>query len=407
MTPRLPHDPRHLPVRRGAITVWSLMLVIALVTILAVVVEVAHLWWCRTELESALEAAALAGAKEWGQATNKNTQTPRNVAVDFAQSNTVNGKWINQPPNGAQFTTNYAMGSGLNQNATRTGNLIFGAVSLNAPFTFDANTAPECGKYITYGSAEVGFTFKASQSTFSDNNVFEINFASQSGFSVAPYISKVLIELQAAGTDDGVFDVNTAGPASEILGNDSYEGRGPVLRSGPAWSSASPNGLSPTQSDRLELGFAPGVFVAGNVLVFDADTDRVGSGMQPGVLDTEDKGGAFVGAWDNFRVTIEFNGDANQKIVYLGNNSEEVKGSSSGAQTNTPPGQTKPVTLYIPPTGAFGVRAQATLEVQPVLKSLFGVPLGPFSVSANATARSDCSNPRPQLIHVQTYIPPP
>ena len=52
--------------RRGTVTLWTLLFVVVLLTILYVVVQVAQLWLAREKLENAIEAAALAAAKQWG-----------------------------------------------------------------------------------------------------------------------------------------------------------------------------------------------------------------------------------------------------------------------------------------------------------------------------------------------------
>jgi hypothetical protein len=50
---------------------------------------------------------------------------------------------------------------------------------------------------------------------------------------------------------------------------------------------------------------------------------------------------------------------------------------------------------------AFAVRAQATYPVPSIAQELFGLPIGPFTVTARADALLDCSVPGPQLYHLK------
>lgn len=79
--------------RRGVVTLWTILSAIALLALLCVVVEAANLWLARTQLQNALEAAALAAVKTWG-GTGGGPPTPtlsaRNVGVDYASYNAIN-----------------------------------------------------------------------------------------------------------------------------------------------------------------------------------------------------------------------------------------------------------------------------------------------------------------------------
>ena len=79
--------------RRGTVTLWTLLFVVVLLTILYVVVQVAQLWLAREKLENAVEAAALAAAKHWGDAGGGTTKVAAAQARGqaYATANTVNG----------------------------------------------------------------------------------------------------------------------------------------------------------------------------------------------------------------------------------------------------------------------------------------------------------------------------
>jgi len=125
--------------RRGAITLWTILTAPALVVLLCMVVEITHLWHARVEVENALEAAALAAVQSWGEGTLTPTVTHRNVGVAFAAANTVNGDPVT-------ITNNYLAAAGGNENASCSGNLVFGSVSASgSQWVFDAGTPPTCG----------------------------------------------------------------------------------------------------------------------------------------------------------------------------------------------------------------------------------------------------------------------
>lgn len=125
-------------------------------TMLIFVSDVANIWLARVELENALEAAALAGAKEWGDTGFPDTLGARNAAVSYAGANTIVGTPL-------AITTNYQNpGGGVNQNGPQTGNLIFAAVTTaSPPYNLNAGIVGSCspgangGAVIAQGSAPV------------------------------------------------------------------------------------------------------------------------------------------------------------------------------------------------------------------------------------------------------------
>ena len=98
---------------------WLILTVPAVLCLLGVVVESGNLWVARVELTNALEAAALAGADEWGDG-GANTPAARNAAranaVAFAGTNTVNDQPVIVAPNGG--------GIPANDNASVMGNVV-------------------------------------------------------------------------------------------------------------------------------------------------------------------------------------------------------------------------------------------------------------------------------------------
>jgi Flp pilus assembly protein TadG len=79
--------------RRGMVTLWTLLFVVVLLTILYVVIQVAQLWLAREKLENAVEAAALAAVKQWGDDGGGTSCVADALARGeaYALANTVNG----------------------------------------------------------------------------------------------------------------------------------------------------------------------------------------------------------------------------------------------------------------------------------------------------------------------------
>jgi Flp pilus assembly protein TadG len=135
--------------RRGSATLWLIIWLPCLLTLFCVLVGVANLWLARIELENALEAAALAAAKEWGQAGGGDTQSAREAGVAFAAANMVRG-------NPVVLGTNYNSLNAPNDNDVGNptgaavnppnGNLVFGAINDDDPdhVIFDASGTPSC-----------------------------------------------------------------------------------------------------------------------------------------------------------------------------------------------------------------------------------------------------------------------
>ena len=79
--------------RQGVITLWTVLCIPFIMTILFVVAEVSQLWQARAQLENALEAAALAAVQEWGDAGGgiKNIAAAQTAGRAYAKANLVHG----------------------------------------------------------------------------------------------------------------------------------------------------------------------------------------------------------------------------------------------------------------------------------------------------------------------------
>jgi len=69
-------------------------------------------------------------------------------------------------------------------------------------------------------------------------------------------------------------------------------------------------------------------------------------------------------------------------------------GSGFSFNANTVPGQNE-----------FGVRAYKTMRIYSIWKPMFGIPLGPYTITADAVALYDDTNGQPRIVHVVSYTP--
>ena len=396
------------PSRRGAVVVWTVMFVILLLTILCVVVEIAHLYLARTELENALEAAALAGADHWAKSpTPGNTSASRTVAMQYAAANTIDNKPVILTANGG--------GTDANQNLLPSGNLIFGAVSFTPlsaadnSYAFDHNMVPSCTvTEVVVADIEITWTVKAND-TYGEPSAFEFNYVSFAPAADTLRITKITYGLAGtAGTGLGRFDVNLSPPSplpTEAIGFATPSGWGPFRDAGSVNISFLPTNSDGTRYRNLEVTPTTPLSPGGTIR-FGIDTDMMDGTASP-VQNTADKGGNF--KTHDFYMVIEFEHDSVNTLTLYGD-ANGVQGGGNGVQTNLPPGQAQKysITVTRPGNGTYGVRAQANVLVPPWLKSFLGVPIGPFRVAARTTARAGCST-SPQLVRIGTdgYTQPP
>jgi len=138
------------PGRRGWATLWLIIWLPALLALFCALVAIANLWLARVEAENAMEAAALAAVKQWGDANGGDTLIPRQIGQAYAAANCVRKVPVT-------IGTNYDPADGPNQNAVcpvgmtpPTGNLIFGSIRDDDPnfpgqVVFNAGVKPGCG----------------------------------------------------------------------------------------------------------------------------------------------------------------------------------------------------------------------------------------------------------------------
>jgi Flp pilus assembly protein TadG len=133
-TPRRTRPAAHQ--RRGVVTLWMIVALPVLMLLLILLIEIGNIWRARVELENALEAAALAAVKEWGNGASNSDA--RDVGVAYAAANTVTGSPV-------VITDNDSGAPADNGNALPNGNLVLGAVTTTTiPWVFHSGTTPSC-----------------------------------------------------------------------------------------------------------------------------------------------------------------------------------------------------------------------------------------------------------------------
>jgi Flp pilus assembly protein TadG len=121
--------------RRGMATLWLIIWLPVLLVLFCILVDGAHLWLARVELENALEAAAQAAVREWGKAAGGDTLIPRQMGQAYAAANIVRGDAVVLSEN---YDGSAVPGGPVNPNqnlsyvlaeALPTANFIFGVVN--------------------------------------------------------------------------------------------------------------------------------------------------------------------------------------------------------------------------------------------------------------------------------------
>lgn len=131
--------------RKGVATIWFVASTPVLLVVLLAVAELGHLWTARTELETAVDAAAIAAAQRWGDPPSLPvagwTSAARLRGQQIAAANSIDGAAVVVGANqgGYNLITN------PNENAAYTSGvgMVFGrATVVGSNVTFDADVLP-------------------------------------------------------------------------------------------------------------------------------------------------------------------------------------------------------------------------------------------------------------------------
>ncbi|MCA8995611.1 MAG: hypothetical protein KDA80_01440 [Planctomycetaceae bacterium] len=193
--------------------VWLILFVPVFLGLFALVLEIGNLWLARVELTHALESAALAAVKSWGDSNGGNTLIPRQVGNAFASANTINGAAVDL--SALDINLNRDGGEACNQNACGDGVLVFGAIVDDDPeFEFNCCDVPACG------TGTIWLDASAQSSLAGSNNEWGISYQPFE-FPVpagALRIRRVVYELHDVGSLQPRFDFSTSSTVPQISG---------------------------------------------------------------------------------------------------------------------------------------------------------------------------------------------
>ncbi len=406
---------------------WVILFLPVLLALLFITVEIGNLWLARVELENSLEAAALAAVKEWGDANGGDTLIPRRVGVQYAAANTIGG---NAP---VAIGLNYDASNQPNENADCSGNLIFGAITTpSRPYTFNAGVTPACG-------AETVLFDATGQGNVKADNAWGIALHKTPETPPDLRIVRIVIDLRGGG-GDGYFDFEAGKgkhqPASpprlsdnvephkvhDHSGNDQPDIYGFVDDPSEQIIFTPTDTNSPTLTiDFLEHedddGFAPG------------DRFRFGARVRDVSKGSGGDDGDGIGR-DHVTATVYFTlGGSplppvsgtffdNEHVGYIDPAMiDPLSGSLIVHPTEIPdlpapeahaPKNNGQSFVLMQGSGPypFAVRAQAIARIDSPLSNFCGMVFGQFTVQAKTTAMYDCTERRPRLVRIDTFICP-
>lgn len=437
--------------RRGSATIWLIVVLPVLLVLFCFVINIAQQWLARVELENALEAAALAAVKQWGDANGGDTLIPREVGIEYANLNRMRGYRV-------QIADNYdPVSGGVNQNKLcdvvkgppPDGNLIFGSVEEGEPgdpVIFNAGIRPSCA------AGNVVFDVTSNGELNSDaHNDWGIAFHPTPNMPAGLRINYIVINLRPGGVGTLTFQQNFTLsdniPATWIVhdnANPRYEQ--PDLygfTNYPVQITA-----SYPQPWQLRIDFSADPGPGGDLGFEPCDRFRFGNDVNfgnslPGNLRDADGIGAI-----GTEITVGFSDGSVVTGVYV--DTTHPKNCSGGQQQcsnfpcdvaqpslQNPPCPTglpsQPVKKYVHPTQVddipcaaanapnnngqalgfvggpgrrhFAVRAQATVNVSPLCRCLCAFN-DDYCVSTKTIAIYDCVTRRPRLIRVDEFICP-
>jgi Flp pilus assembly protein TadG len=415
--------------RRGSATLWMVIWLPCLLALFVTLVGVSNLWLARVELENAVEAAALAAVKQWGDAGGGDTLIPRQSGVSYAAANSVRGDSL-------VIGTNYDAAALPNQNAEcdvamtpPTANLIFGAINDDDPdnVIFNAGIAPSCAL------GTVLFDVSAERDLEADN-AWGISFYNTSTTPPALRITRVIIDLRGSGGTGsfiGPAVITDNSPQPAVIDNSGNsqpdlvgftDPTGQIIFSYPTAGQLQIDFLADINPPAVDDGFAPG-----DRFRFGQDTTDVRSGNSQNDGDAIGRVGTTVavffslggiplppltGVVGTFVDNTERKNDSLDPAIISPLTGTLILHPALVPDLPSPPtssatndGQSY-VLINSTGSGKFGVRAQAIVPITPLGGMPFVGTLAPQCVQAKATAEYDCLTRRVRLIRIDTFICP-
>jgi hypothetical protein len=351
-----------------------------LVLLLGVVIEVVHLWLARVELENSMEAAALAAVKEWGDANGGlGTSPARDIGVEFAQFNVVNGFPVEIGPNlGMVLANNPNLNKlcdpqksdmDLTTLPRPDGNLIFGSIieQPDGTLIFDASLEPSCGCV-----CDVTVIAEGNQDELHDCGGWRVCFEDCQANAL---VTKLIIELPPGHKPGAHFD-NSIDFSCNVP---------PIV---PSQVIFEPANMPEKVTVCFDPPLNPALFTCNpdNSLLFGLGLQGFGSPQGcPGQGNSADNL-----PQNNVTVTIVF--DVNGEL-------EECSGVfQEGAMTCD---QIAIAELSGATGRDFGVRAQSLAFIQPIFCQFAGIDFSPFCVNVVTTARYRCDTGQVELVRIE------
>ena len=442
---KTPSPSRRLCTRAGIATLKIILLIPVVITLLVMVLEVANLWIARVEFENALESAALAAAKDWGDDHGASgTLTPREVGNEFAKSNTVRKTGVNL--SSIDPSLNYDNSDPVNnpnQNTTYpNGVLLFGAITdLDPQVIFNAAVQPACG-----GGGSLLFDVSEQGNTGLDH-AWGISFRATDDPTVNANlrVDRIVIDLDPSGTGTGRFNFTSTAPVlsdnspqpavrdSSSTDQDDNFGfdlapAAPVTQIAFTPTTGTPTQLEITFSGSgSDAGFSPGDRFRFGALVEtlqggtyqQADGDDIGQ-LSAKVSVYFSNGGVPIATpsegfyFDNMTRGLDGSNDCfnpatpftdplgNLHVLVHGRQIADLPCPPTSSASNN--GQSFVEVDGQAQTRKFAVKVQGQIEVPMVISELFGCDFGPFTIQAEATAYYNCEERRPCLIRVDQTL---
>lgn len=388
--------------RRGIATIWIVVAMPVIVTLLIVVLDTANVWLAKSELKNAMDAAALSGAKTWGEGGS--TLSARQAANRAAGINTVLGTTL---------TLSTTEGGCTNNNTSSAGEIVLGALSdTGTTLEFNCNATPACVAGAISATFEVNTDPIAPDVSTADTLTRPYSYrltsftgpAGSSLSSITVNLAPMTVQNTAGGAvvaDNGFFDFRVPPPTADQQSGADF-GVGTLLVSdtfttfsstgGAAVTAVS--GTAGTTPSSLAVNFTS--FDPGDTLNFGVDSDNVGPDTGAAGTDAADFGGHFGSGYvdGGGRTTVS---GATVTFVISG---QSFIGTLTSVSENL---STVTVNGVLTGGNPFAVRTRKTIQVSSMASSLFSLPVGPFNVTAESYARYSCSSGPPQLVHIDTY----
>ncbi|MBD3672514.1 MAG: hypothetical protein HUJ26_03210 [Planctomycetaceae bacterium] len=434
--------------RRGIATLWLILGFPVFLLLFGVLIEIANLWLARVELKNALDAVSLAAVQHWAETAAPNnpadTLPARQVGVSYANANDVVGVPL-------ALDDNFLLGGVPNQNASCTGDLVFGAVDISdiTNIVFDADIRPSCS---SGGKVRIDVTKSDSGNATiprmlgifyedGDPNVYisRVDFTipdfpgrdNQQPYWFGDFGSPGQTPVVSIfdGSDNLNLFNNVKTPLNPPSGSETTDVRGmdPSASSYPGsgdpqsqsvWNNPNNNGdiwfsfsnLINFRSDRyrtLSINFSDDTFnppadpedeTTIEFVRFGASINNLG----PPALD-----GAYAAQNNNEGDNFGYPPNPVQVSILFRNRltGEEEVCNTVFVDTDLNPLDNQAVAFCENAGNAyFGVRAQDTTAVHSIWSDLLGIPLGPYDVSARSDAMYDCRFGSPRLVHITTFL---